>query len=324
MRGLGASAIESSTGAGRCASPNACVVCGGCNWTSYRSAPDLSRPSGATMFTVATCCSCGHFAQIPSPDESQLAAAYSAEYAPYRPAWKEPGWPLWKLFRQLTTKRRLRRLRKHSCGRKLLEVGCGAGDFLCAAGRAGWQVSAVEYSARAVAEIQRELALDVKAGELISGLWPSGHFDVVALWSVLEHIRDPRKFLATVSDYVASDGVVLIQIPTRAGAELGKIFGPHWALLELPRHLNFFSGEALARICEESGLRLVSFKTPLLDTLWCYATSCTNQAAASKGSLDHIVKLLTAGAMVVLSTPWLAIKSWRGLGTEAFAVAIKA
>ncbi len=73
--------------------------------------------------------------------------------------------------------------------------------------------------------------------------------------------------------YLRTGGIALIQIPTRCGVEKGAFFGQYWALLDLPRHLNFLSRESLAELCDRSGLDLIAFKTPLIDTLWCYYTS---------------------------------------------------
>ena len=120
---------------------------------------DLYQPGGEESFELYRCLSCGQVMQNPLPTPEQLSKAYSAEYAPYRPAWKETGWPLWKVFRELTTRRRMRRLRRYGTGSKLLEVGCGAGDFLHAAHRAGWEVAAVEYSAALADELRRRAGL---------------------------------------------------------------------------------------------------------------------------------------------------------------------
>src|ERR1700733_15804432 len=203
---------------------SSCTVCGGEQWSFVRVGCDLYQPNDDTDFKLYRCLSCGQIMQNPLPTAAQLSKAYSAEYAPYRPAWKESGWPLWKILRELTTWRRLRRLRRYGAGTRLLEVGCGAGDFLHAAHRAGWDVRAVEYNGALADALRTELGFDVRTGELTPGLWESGSFDVVALWSVIEHLQNPGEALATASSYLRAGGVVFIQIPTLYGVEQGKIF----------------------------------------------------------------------------------------------------
>ena len=300
-----------------------CVVCGGDQWDFVRAGFDLCRPDSAQEFRLERCLRCGHIAQCPPPDDDTLTAAYSAGYAPYRPAWKQAGWPLWKILRELTTRRRLWRLRRYPSGGRLLEVGSGAGDFLYAANRAGWDVKAVEYSKDLAEALRNELGFDVRSGELRPGLWEEGQFDLVVLWSVLEHVRDPLETLKTASAYLRAGGAVFIQIPTSHGAELGRSFGQHWELLELPRHLNFFDKRSLAGLCDKAGMDLVVFRTPLLDVAWCYLASSVNYARRSKSALRRQLRLAALAAMVFAALPWLAYKAWRGRGTEAFAVAIK-
>jgi SAM-dependent methyltransferase len=300
-----------------------CTVCGGDEWSFVRSGCDLYQPGDKTSFKLARCLSCGQVMQNPLPKAKQLSKAYSAEYAPYRPAWKQAGWPLWKILRELTTWRRMRRLRRYGAGTRLLEVGCGAGDFLRAAHHAGWDVRAIEYNSALVDALRTELGFDVRTGELTHGLWEGGSFDVVALWSVIEHLQNPGEALATASFYLQAGGVVFIQIPTVYGVEQGRIFEQYWALLDLPRHLSFFGRECLSDLCEKAGMKLIVFKTPLLETAWCYFASVCNCFNHAGKPTRRIVGTLSLAMLSILSLPYMAILAWRGHGTEAFAVAVK-
>jgi SAM-dependent methyltransferase len=300
-----------------------CTVCNGDKWSFVRSGCDLYQTNDETSFKLDRCLSCGQIMQNPLPTAEQLSKAYSAEYAPYRPAWKQRGWPLWKILRELTTWRRMRRLQRYGAGTRLLEVGCGAGDFLHAAHRAGWDVRAVEYNGALADALRTELGFDVRTGELTPGLWESGSFDVVALWSVIEHLQNPGEALATASSYLRAGGVVFIQIPTRYGVEQGRIFGQYWALLDLPRHLSFFGRECLSDLCEKAGMKLIVFKTPLLETAWCYFASVCNCSNHAGSPTRRIVETLSLALLSILSVPYIAVQAWRGHGTEAFAVAVK-
>jgi len=300
-----------------------CTICGGCRWGFVRQGRDLLRPDEEITFKLCRCMSCGHIMQTPLPDDGELRKAYSVDYAPYRPAWKESGWPLWRIFRELTTWRRMICLKRYGVGRKLLEVGSGAGDFLYAAHRAGWEVKAVEYSAALADSLRAELGLDVLAGELRPGLWKEGEFDVIALWNVLEHVRNPLDTLITASSYLRAGGTLFLQVPTADGAEHGKWFGPYWAPLDLPRHLNFFSRTSLAQLCLKAGMKVTLFKTPFLGMAWCYFASIGNYSNQSKHALQRLVGSGLLAALAVAAFPYLAAQAWRRHGGEAFAVAVK-
>jgi SAM-dependent methyltransferase len=300
-----------------------CLICGEDRWSFVRQGCDLYQPDDPTNFKLEACQSCGLIMQNPLPTPEQLTKGYSAEYAPYRPAWKESGWPLWKVLRELTTWRRMRRLQRYGKGKKLLEVGCGAGDFLYSANRAGWDVRAVEYSDALAQSLRSELNFDVRAGDLAPGLWENGSFDAVILWSVLEHLRNPLEALSTASAYLKAGGAVFIQIPTLYGVKQGMRFQQYWALLDLPRHLSFLGKERLADLCDQAGMQLTVFKTPLVETAWCYFASVTTYASRSRGPVRSKLGALGFALMSVLTFPLMVLRAWRGHGTEAFAVAVK-
>lgn len=300
-----------------------CTICGGYRWSPLREGRDLLRPGGEVSFKLSRCTSCGHVMQTPLPTDAELQEAYSVDYAPYRPAWKEARWPLWKVLRHLTTQRRMMRLKRYGNGGKLLEVGSGAGDFLYAAHRAGWEVKAVEYSGRLADSLRIELGFDVRSGGLRPGLWKEGEFDVVALWNVLEHVRNPQDTVTAARSYLRAGGSLLLQIPTLDGIEREKWFGQYWALLDLPRHLNFFGRTSLAQLCDRAGMKLTAFETPFLDTAWCYFASGSNYAGQSKSCMQRLVRLALLAFMSIAALPYFAIQGWRRHGTVAFAVAVK-
>ena len=261
--------------------------------------------------------------QTPLPTDAELREAYSVDYAPYRPAWKESGWPLWRVLRELTTWRRMLRLKRYGRGRKLLEVGSGAGDFLYAAHRAGWDVKAVEYCDELADTLRAELGLDVRSGELQRGFWKEGEFDVVALWNVLEHVQDPLDTLVTACSYLRTGGLLFLQIPTLDATEHEKWFGEYWKLLDLPRHLNFFAKEALSTLCSKAGMELIVFKTPAIDTAWCFFASSCSYIFHSESPMQGLSRSIWVGVRGISALPKMVFHAWRAHGTEAFAIAVK-
>ena len=222
-------------------------------------------------------------------------------------------------------RRRLRRLRRYGKGSKLLEVGCGAGDFLHAVHRVGWDVKAVEYSDALADALRTELGFDVRTGDLAPGLWEHGTFDVVALWSVLEHLSNPLR--GAGDDLLLSEsrrGCRSSRYRPSTGCSRECNFAQYWALLDLPRHLSFFGQEGLSDLCDKAGMKLIVFKTPLLETAWCYFASICNYASHSAnpcgGSLGTLIAHAAIGSYPF---PLMAVRAWRGHGTEAFAVAVK-
>jgi SAM-dependent methyltransferase len=304
---------------------SACLVCGGTEWFPVREGCDLCRPEYKKSFTLTRCSSCGQVSQNPIPDDRELDAAYSVstDYVCYRPAWKESGWPVWKIFRSWTTSRRVARLKQHGTGHELLEVGCGAGDFMAAAHHAGWKVSAVEYNSIMAEMVRGEFGFDIRVGELAFGLWDDGHFDVVAFWNVLEHLQDPLRELLIAAHYLRPGGRVLLNIPSRQAAEQGQLFGQYWALLDLPRHIHFFDRATLSRLCEKAGLDVIVYETPFMQSAWCYYMSCWRWANRDGKKIARWPRFVAFAAGATLSLPYIALQARSKRGLEAFAVAVK-
>ena len=92
---------------------------------------------------------------------------------------------------------------------RLLDVGCGTGDFLFLARDRGWQPTGMDLSERATS-CARERGLD--AGTDWPAL-PAEGFDAVTLWNVVEFLDRPLAMLADVHRALALGGRVFIRTP---------------------------------------------------------------------------------------------------------------
>jgi 2-polyprenyl-3-methyl-5-hydroxy-6-metoxy-1,4-benzoquinol methylase len=156
--------------------------------------------------------------------------------------------------------RHVRRLRLPHPGARVLDIGCGNGEFLLEMRAAGWTVDGVETDSHAVSRA-RERSLPVHQGTLESAGYAPGSFDAVTLSHVLEHLHDPVATLSRCRALLRPDGVVWIATPNLAGPGHRR-FGRAWRGLEPPRHLVVFTPSALVRALERAGLRLVEFQRP--------------------------------------------------------------
>jgi len=302
-----------------------CSLCGGDEWIMVREGSDLCRPEYKKRFQLTRCVSCGHVMQNPKPDARELNAAYSisSRYTSYRSAWKESGWPIWKILRTWTIHRRILWLKRYGKGQEILDVGCGAGDFMVASHRVGWNVRAVDYNSSIVEMISGELGFDVRAGELVLGLWKENQFDVITFWNVLEHFQDPMRELSIAALYLRPGGRVLFQFPSRQAAEHGLWFGQYWAILDLPRHLHFYNESTFSGLCKKAGFDLIVYKTPFVQSAWCYYMSSWQWAKQVERRGFGWLRFLILAAAVTLGLPYIVLQTMRKRGLEVFAVAVK-
>lgn len=142
----------------------------------------------------------------------------------------------------------------------LLDVGAATGYFLGLVKQRGWTGAGLEISDYAAAK-GRAKGLDVKTGILGPDLFPAGFFDVVSMWDVIEHVREPKKDLQTVASLLHPCGVLVINTPN--GASLtARILGPRWHLLVPPEHLHYFNPRALSLLLQQSGFQVLSVHYP--------------------------------------------------------------
>ena len=115
----------------------------------------------------------------------------------------------------------------------------------------GWQVAGADTSEAAVTAC-REQGLDVKVGTFPMPSLPDAGFDVVTLRHSLEHVPNPRAVVAEAYRILRPARQIVITVPLCDGLE-SRWFGEDWFDLDLPRHLNHFTRETLARLLRELG-----------------------------------------------------------------------
>jgi SAM-dependent methyltransferase len=189
--------------------------------------------------------------------------------------------------RRAAADRHVRQLVRPREAARVLDVGCGNGEFLLEMRAAGWLAEGLETDARAVARA-REHSLDVREGALEDGGYAAGAFDAITLSHVLEHVADPVATLRTCRELVRDDGVLWIATPNLASH--GHVrFGRAWRGLEPPRHLVLFTPSALEQALERAGFGLVSFQRPA-SAGWVYDAS-DRLSAGGGGSAGRAARL---------------------------------
>ncbi|HET8923505.1 MAG TPA: class I SAM-dependent methyltransferase [Candidatus Acidoferrum sp.] len=103
-------------------------------------------------------------------------------------------------------------------GGSLLDIGCGTGNFLAAAGNAGYQVTGTELDRNAAVFAKERLGLQRVLPLTISefaGQCEGEKFDVVTFFEVLEHQAEPAEFLQKVKACLKTQGTIAMSVPNR-------------------------------------------------------------------------------------------------------------
>jgi SAM-dependent methyltransferase len=155
--------------------------------------------------------------------------------------------------------RKVRYVSRFARSGALLDIGCATGRFIGMARKRGFDVSGVENNARA-AETARNQGLDVFCGDVADAGFERNRFDVVTMWHVLEHVRDPRGTVSEVARILRPGGWFVFCVPNTASLN-ARLLGKLWSGFDVPRHLFAFTDGAVAQLLEGAGLEIKDRRT---------------------------------------------------------------
>lgn len=141
---------------------------------------------------------------------------------------------------------------------KILEIGCGRGDFLAALDPKRYGVVGVEAFPADVFEARRKLKQRGSPGAILEGSVIDGHlttetFDLVAMFGSVAHCPSPRTTFMEVSRLLRPGGYVVIETPGLSSLT-ARICGTRWPPLNDPAAGFFFTTSTLERLAMTCGL----------------------------------------------------------------------
>jgi 2-polyprenyl-3-methyl-5-hydroxy-6-metoxy-1,4-benzoquinol methylase len=228
---------------------------------------------GEKTYDYFECVNCGAIFQNPMPSAEEIAHFYPDHYTVYK---EETPVKSVSNFEKAVLKTRygydhlsvpfpyvlLARLMAGSFFRdtpafvpngKVLDIGCGNGEFLLKLKHLGWSCQGVEFNQKAVA-VCRAAQLDVFQGELTEAAFASGSFDLITAHHFIEHVANPNKVIAEIARLLKPSGKLLLRTPN--SQSLGRAwFGRYWFANDVPRHLILFSPKNMNMLASQYGLK---------------------------------------------------------------------
>jgi SAM-dependent methyltransferase len=138
---------------------------------------------------------------------------------------------------------------------RVLDIGCGPGNFLDLARDAGLETSGMELNPTAAATA-RSRGHKISEKDLYESVSAegAGAFDLVTLFQVLEHVPNPARFLGAARKHVRPGGYLAVGVPFADGIHRLAPFIPHqWP----PHHLTWWRFADLVRVGERTGLEVI-------------------------------------------------------------------
>lgn len=258
------------------------------------SAPVKGRMATLSGRPLRRCDRCRHrFLEIPNPETVEVI--YNDHYAGFR---EDP------VFRRAAA----RVVSEHVQPRvpppaRLLDVGCGNGEFLEIARDAGYAVDGIDVSASAK-ELCERRGISVRVGDVRAPGQFAGadRYDLITFWDVVEHLPDPHSFLSSARSLLRPGGYVLIKTPrtsrasVRASAAIPRLAG---AVLQAPSHVQYFDDGGLEALLNRAGFAEVS-GIPVGE-MRSSTSGGSLRRRASRWAVRHARKLAGDGNLLVLA-----------------------
>ncbi|MFI5151375.1 MAG: class I SAM-dependent methyltransferase [Bacteroidia bacterium] len=218
-------------------------------------------------FTIVSCDQCGFKFTNPRPEAGSLGKYYlSEDYVSHSNASKGIVNFLYQKVRVYTLKKKLNLINRLSAKGRLLDIGCGTGEFLQTCRTGGWDVIGIEPSEQARKQAIGSFGLDIKTEEELNNLNKES-FNVISLWHVLEHVPALNERIEEIKQLLKPEGKIIIAVPN-CSSEDAAHYGEYWAAYDVPRHLYHFSPKDIGRLAEKHGLRVIETLPMLFDSYY--------------------------------------------------------
>ena len=180
--------------------------------------------------------------------------------------WEQEGGPqgrIERIARQDEYRLMAPYIRSMSKDVRILDGGCGMGDWVLCLARKGFDITGLDLSRKTVAQLQARFPYaKFAAGDIRSTGFPDKSFDAYYSWGVFEHFEvGPGECLQEALRILKPGGTLFISVPLdNFRQSVIGTFAPARPHMEGDRFYQYrFTRSELAREISSSGFELVSF-----------------------------------------------------------------
>lgn len=220
-----------------------CNLCGSDRYRVVYEMPDR-KFFRQDLFRIVECEECGLGFVNPRPTLSEIQKYYPAEYYQNPPSKSHERY----LDRRFSAEADFLKPLENGRGRKrLLDVGCGNGEFPRFMIARGWDVEGVE-----IAEASQPIAdFPVYTQEFDKIPVDEPRYDAVTAWAVMEHVHDPMAYFRKAARVVKQGGLFVFLVQN-----FESVASRHLFCEDVPRHLYFFTRRTVKKYLEKTEFAL--------------------------------------------------------------------
>jgi len=230
-----------------------CPYCKSSNYIELYSTYDIFD----NTYQIVTCEECKSVFLTPNPSDELLAQAYADSY--YGGSDDEEKFEGFiekglNFFRKQRARKVVDLVRNSG---RVLDIGCGNGQFLELLKSFGdVEIFGTEMQGSSAQRASKIEGLNLKIGELSGGDYEKEYFDVVTMFHVFEHLKNPNQYLDIIDDILIKNGHLVVSFPNIDSWQ-SRFFKGKWLHLDPPRHLFFFSPKVFKELMTKRGYQLI-------------------------------------------------------------------
>jgi SAM-dependent methyltransferase len=167
---------------------------------------------------------------------------------------------------------------------KVLDYGCGSGEYLLRLYPLGYELHGAEYDPQLIGNLADRGICIADVTGLADSDWQN-EFDHITLAHVLEHVPDPQALLRRLFGWLKPGGTLYLEVPNADATGLA-IFGRYWRGLEAPRHFALPSRTALTTALADAGFGAVRQHINATARGWVWAESLEASPAEQQAAFS--------------------------------------
>ena len=218
-------------------------------------------------FQIHECNHCGLLTTYPPPPTENLGQYYKSDkYYSHNNSAKGLVPFLYRKIKVINNRNKCNIALMNLKQGKVLDIGCGTGDFLSQAKNQRWEVVGIEPNDKARDISRQKLSTHCFKPSEIETI-PAKSFDVITMWHVLEHVVNLKDEITQLDRLIKDNGRVVIALPNFKSHD-AEYYGAKWAAWDVPRHLHHFCKSTINSVMGAFGFELQYIKPLLWDSYY--------------------------------------------------------
>ena len=241
-----------------------CPICSSESFECYIKSKDFSVSK--EDFSIVKCSECNLHFTNPRPSDKELGKYYiSDHYISHNNSRNNLFEKAYQLVRKISIRMKYSLVSKFFNSGRVLDIGCGTGDFLQKCSEKKWITKGIEPSEIARIQAIKNYNLDVDRDTDLKKL--KGEFDIITMWHVLEHVTELNSTISELKRLLSKEGKTVIAVPNLESFD-SSYYKKYWAAYDLPIHLYHFSKDSIIKLFENHGFSLIKTKGMKFDSFY--------------------------------------------------------